>query len=570
MEAQQPVTYQTFGPKNGSSTSANVVTSGECTGKIGSCQCSRDAGLSETFAEKVNVSDISIQSSICSLEKNESFRSLQLDLSLLNDNVKLAGIPKVAPSRVSFVDVDAKTTPLDRERAITHPPPYVKPHPPFAIYSAPVVSVRELTKPGALKRVFHFEIDVSDYPLPPNELWMVGGSFGLMAPNSNTNVDRLIQLLHSTTDMDAPVIMKTTSGRWPTIWEEDMARELLVTRRELLTWASDFMSIAPKKQLLCLMAQHAQDESEKRVLRFLCSRLGQRAFCHLRGDLNVSLIDLLEAFPSVRLPLDHLLSVLPQLMPRWYSLSNDPASSNGILEFAVTIVEIEKPDHSLRNGVATGYLKSIAEKFLAGERDLCLPMFRGLHRNPFATQFTSDGPMCLIGAGVGVAPFRGFIQRRLMNATCAGKVWVFHGCRNQELDELYQGEWDKPSSRSGSCSPASAARPPELETETEEDVVKLENTKDDGPNHLVVESRSKSHAYVQDELRRKSDIVWSVLSHPNGRIYLCGAKQGFLKGVEDALIDICMKHGGMTKSEAACQLVAWQNPLSLKFVKEIW
>src|SRR5204862_7760222 len=84
--------------------------------------------------------------------------------------------------------------------------------------------------------------------------------------------------------------------------------------------------------------------------------------------------------------------------------------------------------------------------YLAAEQrdeklDLRVPMFKGLMANPLAREFVSDGPMLLIGAGVGIAPFRGFVQRRLKNANCVNKVWVLQGIRDSLLDELYKGEW---------------------------------------------------------------------------------------------------------------------------------
>ena len=53
------------------------------------------------------------------------------------------------------------------------------------------------------------------------------------------------------------------------------------------------------------------------------------------------------------------------------------------------------------------------------ELDLRIPMFRGLMANPLVRELIADGPislvdpMLLISAGVGIAPFRGFVQRRL-------------------------------------------------------------------------------------------------------------------------------------------------------------
>jgi sulfite reductase alpha subunit-like flavoprotein len=54
----------------------------------------------------------------------------------------------------------------------------------------------------------------------------------------------------------------------------------------------------------------------------------------------------------------------------------------------------------------------------------------------FATESTSDGPMLPIGADMGIAPFRGFAQRRLKSANCANKMWALQ----EVLEELHSGE----------------------------------------------------------------------------------------------------------------------------------
>lgn len=119
-------------------------------------------------------------------------------------------------------------------------------------------------------------------------------------------------------------------------------------------------------------------------------------------------------------------------MPRFYSLSSDPHVSKHAhrrtIEMAVTVHEMQDWTGSKRSGVASGYMERMARKYITDSEnnkniDLRIPMFRGLMENPMAKEFRADGPMLLIGAGVGVAPFRGFVQRRLQNANCANKVW---------------------------------------------------------------------------------------------------------------------------------------------------
>lgn len=116
-------------------------------------------------------------------------------------------------------------------------------------------------------------------------------------------------------------------------------------------------------------------------------------------------------------------------MPRFYSLSNDPHESHSehrrIIEVAVSVHESpENWRDGARTGVGSGFFENCAKRMIdGGETEVRVPMFRGLMANPLAKEFVTDGPMLLIGAGVGVAPFRGFVHRRLMNANCANKVW---------------------------------------------------------------------------------------------------------------------------------------------------
>jgi sulfite reductase alpha subunit-like flavoprotein len=412
-----------------------------------------------------------------------------------------------------------------------HPPSFIQPHPPYNVYSARIFSARELTKPGAEKRTYHFDLDVTDYPEELGVDFKVGGAIGVSAPNEASVVDELLDLLSVPRYLrDRPVLLKTEGGRWPTVWGEEEARELVTTRRDLLTWASDIQSYPPTKPLIRVFAEYATDPNEKKILMFLCSGEGQNVFCDFRTGPHITINQLLHAFPSSKPPLDHLLSLLQQLMPRFYSLSNDPhescdraAGCTRLIEIAVTVHETPNWRGGPRTGVGSGFFERQAKKFIEAEKkgekiDLRVPMFKGLMANPLAREFVSDGPMLLIGAGVGVAPFRGFVQRRLKNANCANKVWVLQGVRDSLLDELYSGEWG-----------------------VHEDEVKK-----------VVQSRKGSGKgkYVQDEVKAQADLVWFIINSLDGRVFVCGSSKGMGEGVEAALVDVAIRKGNLGAEEA--------------------
>jgi sulfite reductase alpha subunit-like flavoprotein len=452
-----------------------------------------------------------------------------------------------------------------------------------------------LTKRGAEKRTFHFDVDVTDYPAEGGVDFKVGGAIGICPPNDPAVVhDVMDQLGIPRFQRDKPLRIVTTGGRWPTIWGDEEARELVTTRREILTWTVDITSQAPTKPLLRLLAEHASDPTERQILLYICSAQGQAAFCDLRTGPHITLQQLLHAFPSAKPPLEDLCGVLNQLMPRFYSLSNDPHVSSAreglagrrLIEVAVTIHETPNYTGSPRTGVGSGFMERIANKFVAAEEeashespapasgvagralDLRVPMFRGLMSNPLSREFASDGPMVLIGAGVGMAPFRGFILNRLKNANCANKIWLIQGIRDASLDEIYRGELGahEMDIKKVVQSRAKPTTPSTTTSSVAGDDTPLEDTLAPLPS---AEPQPEIVAkYVQDEVRLQADIVWFVINAPDGRIFVCGSTRGMGEGVEQALVDVAMDKGGL---DAATARDFWEGKKkAMQYIAETW
>ena len=150
-------------------------------------------------------------------------------------------------------------------------------------------------------------------------------------------------------------------------------------------------------------------------------------------------------------------------------------------------------------------------------------------------------PMIMIGAGTGLAPFRGFLQERAVQR--AGGVPVatsllFFGCRTSEDDYLYEDE---------------------LSRYEADGVVKVD----------AVFSRegNPQRRYVQDAIIQRSDEVWDLIANKRANIYVCGNANTMAPGVRTALIQVFRMN-----SDASTDGNNWLAGLRAegRFLEDIW
>ena len=123
------------------------------------------------------------------------------------------------------------------------------------------------------------------------------------------------------------------------------------------------------------------------------------------------------------------------MRPRYYSISSSPAVASSC---HLTVGVLHGPARS-----GDGYFNGVASNHLASsmEGSTQFTFVRKPTIPPPAGQSTY--PMIMVGAGTGMAPFRGFLQERAALAekgVPVGKSILFYGCRNAENDMLYADE----------------------------------------------------------------------------------------------------------------------------------
>jgi cytochrome P450/NADPH-cytochrome P450 reductase len=250
---------------------------------------------------------------------------------------------------------------------------------------------------------------------------------------------------------------------------------------------------------------------------------------------HLTLLDLLEEFPSCQLPFNTFLALLHPLRVRYYSISSAPAADEHAC--SATVAVVEAPARSGR-----GTYEGICSTYLAhhGAESVVEGFVRSPHI-PFRPPEDASIPIIMVGPGTGVAPFRGFLQERAARQAKGehlGPALLFFGCRHPDHDYLYQEE---------------------LEQFAAQGAVTLY------PVFSRIEGQPKR--YVQQAIQDHADEVWSLLQQ-GAIVYICGDGGHMEPEVRQALVELYQSRTGLPAADAT----AWQANLatSQRYLADVW
>lgn len=231
---------------------------------------------------------------------------------------------------------------------------------------------------------------------------------------------------------------------------------------------------------------------------------------------SFSLLEVLHKFESFKIDdVQSLVNVLKRLMPRLYSIASSPLVLSDEVHLVVSEVMYTNDRGNKRYGVASHYLSSVLEQ---NEE---VKIF--VVKSPFALPQNQEVDVIMIGPGVGIAPFRGFLQERAFlksNGNKVGRNWLFFGDRRRADDFLLEDEL----------------------TEYQRNGV-LDNLQ------LAFSRDQEQKVYVQDRMWECRDDVWSWISS-GAYIYVCGDASRMAVDVDSMLKKIAVEVGGMTDESA--------------------
>lgn len=384
------------------------------------------------------------------------------------------------------------------------------------------------TEVGPAKR--HMEIE-----LPADMAYEPGDYLVVLPTNPPSVVNRIVNRFK--VNLDDVITIKGTNKEFLASSHPTVLANLLYSRVELSTPAS-------KRQAETIL-NSVKDVNEQRQLKEIVS--SDEAYRAEILSKRKSVIDILEDFPSAELSLAAYLDMLKPLAPRQYSISSSPLASVVDHSYSepehrytasITYDVHEAPAHSGHGRVFEGVCSRYLANHAVGSKIRC-----HVRRTNGGFHLPSDpsAPIIMIGAGTGLAPFRGFIQERACLANAArshpdatkepkfelGPALMYFGCRDADKDYLYRDE---------------------MEQWEAQGVVQMRPAFSRQKN-----DSSPSWKYVHERMWDEREELAQVF-RDDGKIYVCGSASKLAKSVMNCATDIWMdRHPGATRDEA----MAW-------------
>ncbi|KAJ8982340.1 hypothetical protein NQ317_009456 [Molorchus minor] len=261
---------------------------------------------------------------------------------------------------------------------------------------------------------------------------------------------------------------------------------------------------------------------------------GTKEYSELINGGARTLLGLLNTFSSCLPPLELILEHSLPSQPRYYSIASSPLEIDSL---HVTFFVVEHDDGT--KGVCTGWLEEILKK-TEGEHMKIPIYFR--KPNNFRIPIKFSTPIIMIATGTGLAPFKGFLDHRLLSkiSKCdMGEAFLYYGCRYSDRDFLYSKQ---------------------INDYLKEGVL---------TSLYTAFSRDRNEkCYVQDRINENGETIVNYILNKDAIVYVCGNTKTMVKDVREAVVNNLVKYGDLDKQHADEYLkeLVCQN----KFIVDSW
>ncbi|RHY64798.1 hypothetical protein DYB34_012507 [Aphanomyces astaci] len=416
---------------------------------------------------------------------------------------------------------------------------------PFQEYAvATLVDRRELRQSTASGSTLHLEFDIKHAGVT----YATADNLAILPENDPALVTRVATALRFDEDgvVELKALDKAIKLPFPTP----------ATIRTILSQYLD-LNAAPRKGALTALAHYATSSVDQDRLLRLASADGKAEYQTWVVDAHRTFGDVIEAFPSLQIPLVAFIHILPSLQPRYYTISSSSVVHPTRIHVTLGVIATsDLPEGRQFKGVTSNYLAKLALPDAAvldkpkvanpygeqGKKQVrTWPSIRmTIRKSTFKLPPSPETPVILVGPGTGIAPMRAFLQERHAQKQAGetvGATWLFFGCRRQSEDYLYQQELETYQT-SGTLSDL----------------------------HVAFSRDSAQKVYVQHLIRQQGAALWKVLA-AGGYVYVCGAT---LMGtdVHKAFVELVQTHGAKSVVDATRYVQDLQH--NHRYIQELW
>ncbi|CBQ74019.1 related to MET10-sulfite reductase flavin-binding subunit [Sporisorium reilianum SRZ2] len=294
----------------------------------------------------------------------------------------------------------------------------LRPDLPEQTWVVEVTENRRLTPVDYDRNVFHMELSTKGTDLK----YEVGEALGVHGWNDEHEVAEFIRWAGFDADevVNAPSLTEAGKHESRTVFQT-LQQNLDVFGK-------------PPKRFYEELGKLATNRDEARWLRFISSAEGSATFKKLSEIETLTYADVLRMFPSARLPIDQLLTLVEPIKPRHYSIASAQSAVGESVHLLIVTVDWKTPSGSARYGQCTRYLSQLkpGAKVTVSLKPSVMKL------PPIDTQ-----PIIMAGLGTGAAPFRAFIQARAhkkAQGIDVGPLVYYFGSRYRSAEYLYGEE----------------------------------------------------------------------------------------------------------------------------------
>jgi cytochrome P450/NADPH-cytochrome P450 reductase len=367
-----------------------------------------------------------------------------------------------------------------------------------------------------------------EFELPDGVSYRTGDHIAVLPRNAAELVGRAAALAEM--DLDELVVIHPNTGA-----RSHLPLDMPFVVSELLAARIELQAPLTRAQIRTL-AEFATDPGEQAELATLAAD-GQDNVARYREQIlfkRVSLLDMVSRYPSIDVPLNTCLDLLPGLAPRYYSISSSPTAVPG--RCSITVGVLRAP---ARNG--EGIFHGTSSNFLDRTKPgAMVPGFIRPPGLPFDVPDDPATPIIMIATGTGLSPFRGFLQERAAQGAAAplGPALLIYGCRLPDSDFIYEDEIRA------------------FETAGIVEVVTAYSRVSDG-----------TRTRVQDAVRANAEKILELID-AGAITYVCGGAGTVAPALRDAFAEIYQHHHGVSREDAEAWLE--NRRATNRYLEDVW